>query len=200
MKSKDLLNILDRVKGFKAEDVEKATNLIKKLCEKDIKKEVRTFKKGEHEFVTCNNCKSLYSIKNICGKSLDENNMLIQTYCSECGQKLLVNRSFAHKNNLKEGMIATVNCLTQYNEPYRLEMDVLENIFKDLEFFNAVMYDHYYRVPKGRKVEIIKILPKKLNPAYCKKDDVLCLVRDTLNSQINTMDKIFIMNIKELRY
>lgn len=192
MTSKDLLNILDKVNGFRASDIENATKLIKKLCKRDRPIRITTYLKGEREYFECPVCSNVRNINKITTKYED-----VKIFCNDCGQKVEITRC-SNPLALKEGMIATVICRNRsISTPCNLHMSDVEKIFKECDFFDIAMYDHYHVFSHGDAVDIIKIIPRRLTPANT--SETLCLVRSTENSGLNKFDKTCIMNINELR-
>ena len=108
MKSKDLLNILDRVKGFRAGDVEKATNLIKNLCERDNSVSVTSYSKCNNEYFECPSCGIVKTIQFLSNSKKD-----FEIFCSDCGQRINVIR---YKKNISVGDIVKIKTFEEDTE------------------------------------------------------------------------------------
>lgn len=159
MKSKDLLNILDKVKGFRAGDVEKATNLIKNLCERDNSVSVTSYSKGNGEYFKCPSCGTVKDVNTITKTKSD-----CELFCNNCGQRIKVIR---YNKTVSDGDVVRIKT---FNEGTILNMNI-KKVARILNYLNLeneqiirYAYNKYIEPAyhKYSRLKVLKTIPSTL--------------------------------------
>ena len=195
MKSKDLLNILDRVKGFRAGDVEKATNLIKNLCERDNSVSVTSYSKRNNEYFECPSCGTVKTIQFLSNSKKD-----FEIFCSDCGQRINVIR---YKKNISVGDIVKIKT---FEEDTILQMNIrkvakiLDHLDLDNELIIRYAYNKYIEPAyhKHSHLKVLKLIPSALlDDEYSRR--LYCLV-ENISQNSKYYNDVYIVRCRDLEF
>lgn len=195
MKSKDLLNILDKVKGFKAGDVEKATNLIKNLCKRDNSVSVTSYLKGNYEFFECPSCSSIRDINKI---TTDRNDC--ELFCNDCGQRINVIR---YKKNISVGDIVKIKTFdedTILQTNIRKVAKILNHLDLDNELIIRYAYNKYIEPAyhKHSHLKVLKLIPSALlDDEYSRR--LYCVV-ENISQNSKYYNDVYIVRCRDLEF
>lgn len=193
MKSKDLLNILDRVKGFRAGDIEKATKLIKNLCERDNSIRITSYLKGNYELFECPSCSSIRDINKI---TTDKNDC--ELFCNDCGQRIELIR---YKKTISKGDIVKI-------KTFKENTILLMNIKKVVQILNYLNLDNEqiiryaynkYIEPAYHKLSHLRVL--KMIPSGLLDDDsrgVRYCVVENISQNSKYYNDVYIVRCNDL--
>lgn len=195
MKSKDLLNILDRVKGFRAGDVEKATNLIKNLCERDNSVSVTSYLKGNNEYFECPSCGTVKTVQILSNSKKD-----FEIFCSDCGQRINVIR---YKKDISEGDIVKIKTFDEYTilqTNIRKVAKILNHLELDDELIIRYAYNKYIEPAyhKHSHLKVLKLIPYNLLYDECGRRSY-CVV-ENISQNSKYYNDVYIVRYRDLEF